>query len=427
MPNTVVVGAQWGDEAKGKIVDRLSRNAQMVVRFGGGNNAGHTVEVDGITYKFHLIPCGILHPNVDCVIADGVVIDPGVLVHEIEGVIAQGVSVERLHISAAAHVILPYHRLIDQLNEKQRGVGAIGTTGRGIGPAYTDKAARCGIRMHEFIEPEVFSVRLREQVEAKNLILTKVYGAEPLDANAIFDEYKVYAEQLMPYVKSVWAEVAAAASNHSVVFEGAQGSLLDLDMGTYPYVTSSHPVAGGACLGTGVGPTLIDEVLGIAKGYTTRVGAGVFPTELLDETGNRIRERGREYGTTTGRPRRCGWLDTVVLHYSGLINGMTSLSLGHLDVLSGLDEVKICVAYQYKGETLRDMPIDLANAVGLEPIYETLPGWSEELDAITTWDDLPEPCRNYVKRVEELTGVSIVSVSVGPGREQLILLPGKSL
>lgn len=421
MANIVVVGAQWGDEAKGKIVDYLAEHAGAVVRYGGGSNAGHTVTLRGETYKFHLVPCGVLHPHVTCVIADGVVVDPSVLVKEIEGLIARGVSVENLKISNNAHVILPYHRLIDQLDETLKGGSAIGTTGRGIGPVYADKAARVGIRMHELVNPERFAARLKVQLDAKNKLLTRVYETQALDYDAILEEYNAYAEKLRPFVCDTFPIVGAAARNgRGVVFEGAQGTLLDLDLGTYPYVTSSHPIAGGACLGTGIGPTAIDQVIGVAKSYTTRVGAGAFPTELTDATGDAIREKGREYGTTTGRPRRCGWLDSVVLRYSAQINGLSALSLGHLDVLSGIDPVKICVAYRAGDTELRDLPCDLANRTDIEPIYEELPGWTEDVTGVASFADLPANCRNYVARVQELSGVPVQSVSVGPGREEIL-------
>lgn len=423
MANTVVVGAQWGDEAKGKIVDRLAQKAGMVVRYGGGNNAGHTVMADGETYKFHLIPCGILNPNVLCVLADGVVIDPGVLLAEMNDLVARGRSVANLKISANAHVILPYHRLMDQLDEQRKGEAALGTTGRGIGPAYVDKAARIGLRMHELVDAKRLESRLRPLITDKNLLLTKIFGAEPLDAEKVLEEYLAYGEALRPYVcdtaSLVWK---MAVQKQGIVFEGAQGTLLDLDMGTYPYVTSSHPIAGGACLGTGIGPTAIDAVLGVAKGYTTRVGAGVFPTELLNGIGEYIRERGHEYGTTTGRPRRCGWLDSVVLRYAAQVNGLTCLSLGHLDVLSGLETVKIGVGYRMGETVTQELPVDLPNRHELEPIYEELPGWSEDVSNARDLGSLPANCLAYIRRVEELVGVPVVSVSVGPAREQTIVL-----
>ncbi|MCX6358954.1 MAG: adenylosuccinate synthase [Armatimonadetes bacterium] len=425
MPNTVVVGAQWGDEAKGKVVDYLAERAGMVVRYGGGNNAGHTVTVEGATYKFHLVPCGILHGGVVCVIADGVVVDPEVLVQELHGLAAQGVSVANLRISANAHVIMPYHKEFDRLEEAAKGSSAIGTTGRGIGPAYADKASRIGVRMHDLVDEARLRKALDRVKEQKNAILTRVHGAAALDFEDIAQSYAALGAELRPYVCSTAYLVGeAAASDAGVVFEGAQGALLDLDMGTYPFVTSSHPLAGGACLGTGVGPTRIDAVLGVAKSYTTRVGAGIFPTELEDETGSYIRERGHEYGTTTGRPRRCGWIDTVVLRYSAMVNGLTCLALGHLDVLSGLDTVRLATAYRIDGEVTDKMPVDLVSQVGLTPIYEEMPGWSEDVSGVTRFEDLPEACRAYVRRVEELVGVPVGSVSVGPGREQLIVRTG---
>ena len=424
MANRVIVGAQWGDEAKGKIIDYLASQASMVVRFGGGNNAGHSVTVGTEEYKFHLIPAGILNSAIPCIISDGVVIDPGVLVKELEGLTARNVSLTHLRISGSAHVILPYHRLLDGLQEAHRGDGKLGTTGRGIGPAYMDKAARIGIRMQEFIDPHKFATRLHTVLAEKNAILTKIYDQEPLDADAILAEYAVYAEYLRPYVQDVAMLVSRnARTERNVLFEGAQGTLLDLDLGTYPYVTSSHPIAGGACLGTGVGPTLIDSVIGVAKSYTTRVGSGVFPTEQLNDIGHHIRERGHEYGTTTGRPRRCGWLDAVVLRYSVAVNGMTCLSLGHLDVLAGLPEVKICVAYETEdGTRVEDMPSDLACRTDLHAVYETLPGWTEDLSDVRNIEDLPANTRAFVQRVQELVGIPIATLSVGPAREQTMIV-----
>jgi adenylosuccinate synthase len=425
MPNTVVVGAQWGDEAKGKIVDRLAQSASMTVRYGGGNNAGHTVVVNGMTYKFHLVPCGILNPDVICVIADGVVIDPAVLVEEMASLEARGHSIAHLKVSTNAHVIMPYHRLLDRLDEQRRGQTALGTTGCGIGPAYADKAARVGIRMHELIDPKRFPERVREQVAEKNLLLTRIYGVEPLDVDAILAEYSRYGEILKPYVCDTVSLIGKAAANGGgIVFEGAQGTLLDLDLGTYPYVTSSHPIAGGACIGTGIGPCAIDAIIGVAKGYTTRVGAGAFPTELNDDTAHYIRERGHEYGTTTGRPRRCGWLDTVILRYAAQVNGLSCLSLGHLDVLSGLEKVKIGVAYRTMEGITQDLPCDLPHRTDIEPIYEELPGWDAELSQARRWEDLPKNCQAYIRRVEELVGIPVGAISVGPEREQLVVIPG---
>jgi adenylosuccinate synthase len=425
MANTVVVGAQWGDEAKGKMVDVLAQKAGMVVRYGGGNNAGHTVMVDGEVYKCHLVPCGILNPDAVCVIADGVVIDPAVLIKELHAFEARGHSVQNVRISCNAHVIMPYHRLIDQLEEQRKGEAALGTTGRGIGPAYMDKAARIGLRMHELIDSDRLRSRVRELVAEKNLLLTKLYEAEPLDADTVYEEYRGYAEELRPYVTDTAPLVWTAAQNgKGVVFEGAQGTLLDLDLGTYPYVTSSHPIAGGACLGTGVGPTAIHAVLGVAKSYTTRVGAGVFPTELTDEIGEYIRERGNEYGTTTGRPRRCGWLDVVILKFAAQVNGLTCLSLGLLDVLGGLDTIRICTAYRLNGSVTTGVPTDLCNRTDLEPVYEELPGWQEDISGMKSLEELPANCRAYIRRVEELVGVPVAAISVGPSRDQTIIVPG---
>ncbi len=425
MANTVVVGAQWGDEAKGKMVDYLAQRAGMVVRYGGGNNAGHTVTVGKEVYKLHLVPCGILNPSTDCIIADGVVIDPAVLIKEMDDLRRRGHSMDRLKISNSAHVIMPYHRLFDQLEERRKGDSAIGTTGRGVGPAYTDKAARIGIRMHELVDPARFESRLRDLIADKNLLLTKFYDVDPLDADDVLAEYAAYGKILKPYVCDTASLVWKAAQNgRGVVFEGAQGTLLDLDLGTYPYVTSSHPIAGGACVGTGIGPTAIDTVLGVAKSYTTRVGAGVFPTELTDSVGDYIRERGHEYGTTTGRPRRCGWLDAVILRFAVHVNGITCLSIGLLDVLGGLDTIRIGVKYRLSGVETQELPCDLTSRTDLETVYEELPGWQEDISGARSLGDLPENCRRYVKRVEELVGVPIASISVGPAREQTIIVPG---
>lgn len=421
MANTVVVGAQWGDEAKGKIIDCLAHDKDLVVRWGGGSNAGHTVCVDDQEYKLHLVPAGILNPRTLNVVADGVVVDPAGFVAELEGLKARGVPCNNLKVSGNAHVILPYHRLLDQLEEQRRGGKAIGTTGRGIGPAYQDKAARIGIRMREFVNTETFAEQLEQVLELKNAILTKVYGAEPLDAGAIVEEYRPYAHALKPYVDDTAVLVARAAqSGKSVLFEGAQGTLLDIDLGTYPFVTSSHPSAGGATIGTGLGPTQIDRIIGVAKSYTTRVGAGAFPTELCDQTGNLIRERGREYGTTTGRPRRCGWLDGVALRYSALVNGLSALALMHLDVFSGFEEVKICTAYMTSGHETTDFPSDQARLSTCEPVYKTLPGWAEDVSQAKTFDDLPKSVHRFVEAVEEMAGVPVAILSVGRRRDQTI-------
>jgi adenylosuccinate synthase len=421
MANTVVVGAMWGDESKGKLIDYLAHDKDVVVRWGGGSNAGHTVVVDDQEYKLHLIPAGILHPETLCVVADGVVLDPASFVGEIAHLQSRGVTCENLKISGNAHLVLPYHRVLDELEEKRKGRKALGTTGRGIGPAYQDKAAREGIRMREFVNPSLFSERLREVLEFKNELLTKIYGVAPLSADTMLEELLPHAEVLRPYVDDTALTVAhAARSGKKVLFEGAQATLLDIDLGTYPYVTSSHPSAGGACIGTGLGPTQIDQIIAVSKSYTTRVGAGAFPTELENEIGDRIRERGAEYGTTTGRPRRCGWLDGVALRYSAFVNGLTDLYLGHLDVLSGFDEVKIATAYRLDDRETEDFPSDQERLSRCSPVYRTLPGWSEDVSEITSYQDLPGNARRFVEVVEELIGVPITMVSTGRRRDQTI-------
>jgi adenylosuccinate synthase len=421
MANTVVVGAQWGDEAKGKIIDCLAHDKDVVVRWGGGSNAGHTVCVGDQEYKLHVVPAGILNPHTLNVVADGVVIDPAGFVGELDGLKRRGISCANLKISGNAHVILPYHRLLDELEEERKGGRAIGTTGRGIGPAYQDKAARIGIRMRDFVDHEKFAERLEEVLEIKNAILTNVYGAPPLSVKVIADEFQSYADTLRGYVDDTAILVARAAkSGKSVLFEGAQGTLLDIDLGTYPYVTSSHPSAGGATIGTGLGPTQIDRIIGVAKSYTTRVGAGAFPTELEDEIGNTIRERGREYGTTTGRPRRCGWLDGVALRYAVLVNGLSAVSLMHLDVLSGFSEVKVCTHYMFEGCRIEDFPSDQGRLTRCAPVYETLAGWSEDVSAAKSYEELPSNARKFVVAVERIAECPVEILSVGRRRDQTI-------
>lgn len=392
----------------------------MVVRYGGGSNAGHTVRFGGHEFKLHLVPSGIFRPQVTNIIASGVVVDPQVLVEEIRSLRAGGVAVDNLRISASAHVVMPYHRLLDALEEKQRGSAQIGTTCRGIGPAYADKAARKGIRMADLRQPERFAAVLRRALEEKSRLLQRVYDAECPTFEDIWREYEDYVQLLRPLITDTDPLVyAAVQKGQRVVFEGAQGTLLDLDHGTYPYVTSSHPVAGGACVGTGIGPTHIDAVIGVAKAYTTRVGAGAFPTEQSNEIGNYLRERGREYGTTTGRPRRCGWLDTVVLRYAAQVNSLTAFAMTLLDVLSGLDNVQICRAYRLPdGSVTEQFPSDNPILEQCEPVCEQLPGWKEEIANARSWEELPEEARQYVQKVEELTGVPVAMVSVGPQREQ---------
>ncbi|MBV9849532.1 MAG: adenylosuccinate synthase [Armatimonadetes bacterium] len=421
MANTVVVGAMWGDESKGKLIDFLAHDKHVVVRWGGGSNAGHTVVVDDQEYKLHLIPAGILHPETLCVVADGVVLDPASFVGEIEHLQGRGVSCENLKVSGNAHVVLPYHRLLDELEEKRKGGRALGTTGRGIGPAYQDKAARIGIRVREFVDPAQFSDRLAEVLDYKNELLTKVYGVPALRADEMLEQLSPHADKLRPYVDDTALRVAyAAKSGKNVLFEGAQATLLDIDLGTYPYVTSSHPSAGGACIGTGLGPTQIDQIIAVSKSYSTRVGAGAFPTEQANEIGDRIRERGLEYGTTTGRPRRCGWLDGVALRYSALVNGLTDLYLGHMDVLCGFDEVKFATAYTLDGHTITDFPSDQARLCRCRPVYQTLPGWAEDVSGIREYGQLPGNARRFVETVEAHVGVPITTVSVGRRRDQTI-------
>lgn len=422
MPTLVIVGAQWGDEAKGKLVDALGGQADVVVRFSGGNNAGHTVIVGDEEFRFHLIPAGILHPNVTAILGGGMVICPKGLLEELDRTRAARPQLGELRISAAAHVVFPYHRMLDRLEEEARGENKIGTTSRGIGPAYEDKVARFGIRMGEFVHPERFPRRLKEVLATKNELLVRL-GGERLEYDALLEEYRAYADRVRPFVgdTEVFLQDAVAADKR-VLFEGAQGALLDLDSGTYPYVTSSHPVAGGACLGTGVGPRDINGVLGVAKAYTTRVGTGPFPTELNDETGARIREIGREYGTTTGRGRRCGWLDLVVLRHSCRLNSLSGIVLTRLDVLSGFDELKVATGYRYRGELVRYVPDNAWEMDELEPVYETLPGWKEDLTGARTLDDLPKNAWDYMRFVEAFTGTPIAILSIGPARDQTIVM-----
>ncbi len=421
MATVALVGTQWGDEGKGKIIDILAAKADMVVRAQGGNNAGHTVVNGGKTYKLRLVPSGILYENCDCIIAGGVVVDPKALLGELKDLTDKGVKIDRLRIDERAHVILPYHLKLDALSEKARGKGDIGTTGRGIGPCYTDRAERSGIRMYDFVHPEVFKAKLSERVKVKNEIIVKVYGEEPLNAEEIFKEYSEYSAILKKYVTDTSVLVYdAVKSGKSVLLEGAQGTLLDLGYGTYPYVTSSHPISGGFCVGAGIGPTAIDECIGVAKAYTTRVGKGPFPTELDDEVGERIRRVGAEFGTVTGRPRRCGWLDAVILRLAVRLNGLTSLSLNKLDTLSGIDELKVCVAYECDGKRVEHFPADIDELAKCKPIYESVKGWSEDISGAKKFEDLPENAQKYIKYVEKQIGCRISIIGVGPDRTQSI-------
>ncbi|RJE47379.1 MULTISPECIES: adenylosuccinate synthase [unclassified Dehalobacter] len=421
MAAVILIGTQWGDEGKGKITDFLAEKADMVVRYQGGNNAGHTVVINKETYKLHLIPSGIFYPEKVCVIGNGLVIDPKVLIEELDYLKDKGVSTDNLRISGNAHVIMPYHRILDVLEEEYKGDQKIGTTKRGIGPAYKDKASRTGIRVLDFLDKDELTAKLQYSLKEKNLLITKVYGQEALSYEAVLQECLEYAERIRPYVRDSSLEINHFLSDgKKVLFEGAQGTLLDLDHGTYPYVTSSNPIAGGACIGAGVGPTRINKVVGVVKAYTTRVGEGPFPTELTCQTGELIREKGGEYGTTTGRPRRCGWLDAVITRYAVRISGISDFAFTKLDVLTGMDTLKICTAYRYKGEVLHDFPQSLKVLSECEAIYEEMPGWQEDLTEISEYSQLPEQAKNYIHRLEELTGVPVTMLAVGPGRNQTI-------
>ena len=423
MTSVVVVGTQWGDEGKGKITDFLSQDAEVIARYQGGDNAGHTIVIDGKKFKLHLIPSGIFFPEKISVIGNGVVVNPKSLVKELEYLHAEGVSTESLRISDRAHVILPYHIKLDQLQEAAKGDNKIGTTNKGIGPAYMDKAARVGIRIADLLDKEIFADRLKTNLAEKNRLFSKMYEAEELSFDEIFEEYYAYGQQIKQYVTdtSVILNDALDAGKR-VLFEGAQGVMLDIDQGTYPFVTSSNPVAGGVTIGSGVGPSKINKVVGVCKAYTSRVGDGPFPTELFDEVGERIREVGHEYGTTTGRPRRVGWFDSVVMRHSRRVSGITNLSLNCIDVLSGLDTVKICVAYNLDGERIDYYPASLEQLKRCKPIYEELPGWEVDITGCRSLDELPEFARISVRRVGELVGVRISTFSVGPGREQTNIL-----
>jgi adenylosuccinate synthase len=420
MANVVIVGAQWGDEGKGKIVDLLTRHADIAVRFQGGNNAGHTIVLRGEKFVFHLIPSGILYDNKKCVIGSGVVVDPAVLIEEVTGLKKRGYLKDdsQLMVSEEAHLILPYHRRVDIARER---VFKIGTTGRGIGPAYEDKAARCGIRMVDLMDEEVFKKKLKANLLQKNLYLSEVLKEKPFEFSEIYDEYIRYKNQIQRYVKDtsriLYEEIQRGGH---VLFEGAQGALLDVDHGTYPYVTSSNTVSGNACSGSGIGPTMIDSVVGVAKAYTTRVGEGPFPTELKDQVGERIREKGGEYGATTGRPRRCGWFDAVVVNHAIRINGIREMAITKLDVLDDFQKVKVCVGYRLNGKVVDHVPSSLEMLENCEPVYEELDGWRREVKGAKQISDLPVQAQNYLKRIETLTRVKITMVSVGSERNETI-------
>ncbi len=418
-----MIGAQWGDEGKGKITDLLSRSADVVVRYQGGVNAGHTVVVRDQTFKLHLIPSGILYPETECVIGSGTVIDPQVLIEEMDQLEKLGISTDNLFISQTAHVTMPYHRLIDSAAEDKRGDRKIGTTKRGIGPTYADKSERTGIRIVDLMDADCLRDQLQWAISYKNAIIEKLYGLPPLDPETTIEQYLAYAERLRPHVVDSSLKIdAAVRQRKNVLFEGAQGTLLDLDHGTYPYVTSSNPIAGGACIGAGVGPTIVDRVIGVAKAYTTRVGEGPFPTELNGEVGKLLGDRGAEFGTTTGRRRRCGWFDGVIGRYAVRINGLDCLAITKLDVLDELPEIQVCVAYDLDGETCRDFPSSARRFAKCRPIYKTLPGWQRSTADCRSLEDLPPQALDYLKFLAELMEIPIAIVSLGASRDQTIVV-----
>jgi adenylosuccinate synthase len=423
MSTVVLIGAQWGDEGKGKITDFLAEKADVVVRYQGGNNAGHTVVVGDAEYKLHLIPSGILYPRTTCVIGNGVVVDPEVLLKELAYLKERGIDTTGLRISGKAHVIMPYHKMLDELEEERRGDNKIGTTKRGIGPCYMDKYARAGIRIADLLEKDELTEKLEVALEQKNHLLEKVYDVQGLDFEEVLAAFYGYGQQIKDFVTDTSLLINDYYdAGKNVLFEGAQGTLLDLDHGTYPFVTSSHPIAGGACIGAGIGPTRINKVLGVVKAYTTRVGEGPFPTELQDELGEAIRKAGWEFGTTTGRPRRCGWFDVVMFKYSVRISGIDHVALTKLDVLDQIEKIKVCVGYNYRGEIITAFPTSLKVLKECEPVYEELPGWLEDTTGARSIADLPENAQKYIKRIEELTGVKAALIAVGPKRDQTIVV-----
>ena len=422
MPATVVIGAQWGDEGKGKVVDLLAERSDVVARYQGGNNAGHTIVAGDEVYKLNLVPSGILYPGTLCVIGNGTVVDPGHLCHEITGLEERGISLDTLRISGNAHLIMPYHVMLDGAAEMRLGKFSIGTTRRGIGPCYQDKAARVGIRVQDLLDPKILVRKLEIALEAKNEILEKLYELPRLEPEAVATDLLEHAERLRPFIADTALIIdAALRDGKTVLFEGAQGTMLDIDHGTYPFVTSSNPVAGAACTGTGIGPTRIDRVLGVTKAYVTRVGEGPFPSELDDADGQRMLERGNEFGTTTGRQRRCGWLDLVALRYAARLSGMTQLALTKLDVLSGFERVKLCVAYRDReGNRLTDFPYHQTVFHGCTPEFEEMPGWDEDLSEARTLEDLPRVAREYVDAIAAAVDVPITLIGTGQGRHQVI-------
>lgn len=420
MSTVVLMGAQWGDEGKGKITDFLAEQADYVVRYQGGSNAGHTVVVGQEKFQLHLIPSGILYPGKITVIGNGVALDPVILLEEIDGLNRRGIDTSNLKISSRAHVLMPYHKRLDELQEN--GARKLGTTRRGIGPLYADKISRTGFRVVDLLDCRTFPERLKAIIEEKNLILERIYNQPGFDYKQLLEEFKYYAERMRPMVTDTSLLINKAIDEgKKVLFEGAQGTLLDIDHGTYPFVTSSHPVAGGACVGAGVGPTKINRVVGVVKAYTTRVGDGPFPTELFDEAGEIIRQRGDEYGTTTGRPRRCGWLDIVILRYAKRINGLTDIAITKLDVLDEFDKIKICVAYKYKGQILEEFPDSLEVLENCEPVYIEMDGWKQSLAGIRSYEEMPENAKRYIDEIVRLSGVQHCILAVGPKRDQTIV------
>lgn len=424
MPAVVVIGTQWGDEGKGKIVDLLSPEADVIVRFQGGHNAGHTVVVDANQFVLHLVPSGILHSGKTCVIGNGVVIDPAALLEEIDALTDRGVNLTgRLLVSDRAHLIMPYHKAIDKESEKNKGARKIGTTGRGIGPTYADKMARVGLRVADLLDPDLFRQKLTRSVTDMNYLLGRLYGVKGFDLDSVYDAYLGYASRLRPYIVDTAERLhQAIASGQRVLFEGAQGTLLDVDHGTYPFVTSSSATAGGALIGSGVGPGGIDRVIGVAKAYSTRVGEGPFPTELHDDQGGAaLRARGQEFGATTGRPRRCGWFDAVVVRYAIRLNGLSGLAITKLDVLDDVPDIKICTGYRLSGATVTSVPAVAEHFERCEPIYETLPGWKQPTVGVTRYEDLPVNARQYLERLSDLVGCPLDVISTGSKRDQTII------
>jgi len=422
--NIVIVGTQWGDEGKGKVVDLLAEFADVVTRFQGGNNAGHTLVVKGEQFISHLVPSGVLQKKT-CVIGNGLVVDPAVLIEELDYLASQGIDVGpgQIKISEKAHVIMPYHKAVDHAREIKKGDQKLGTTGRGIGPCYEDKATRRGIRFAEMIDPDLFGDRVRTILDEKNFYLENYLSAQALDPDVIIEEYGKFSERLAPHVADVSIIIdQAVREGKQVLFEGAQGTHLDIDHGTYPFVTSSNTVSGNACSGAGIGPKAINGVIGIVKAYTTRVGAGPFPTELFDEVGDAIQKKGVEFGATTGRKRRCGWLDAVMLQNAARLNGLTGIAITKLDVLGGLDTLKICTGYEYNGEVIQNIPANLNALAMCKPVYESMPGWSEDISGIRKIEDMPQNTINYIKRIEELVEAPANIISVGPGRDETIIV-----